>query len=142
MAQQTKIQFICRANMRRSQIAEALFNKMSKNNSATSAGTHVGYFEGEKIPSRIVEMMKKEGCDLSKNKMKQVTKEMVHAADKIVVMTDKENVPDFVENSGKTIYWKIRDPEHGYGNVLEETKDQIKKKVGELVRQLSPRTHE
>jgi protein-tyrosine-phosphatase len=107
-----KILFVCRANVGRSQIAESLFKKYSSHK-AISAGTIVEN-EGQMIKDlpgakNVIEVMKREGLDISRNKRNQVTPEMVDWADKIIVMAEKETIPDFLKNSQKTIMWEIED---------------------------------
>jgi protein-tyrosine-phosphatase len=49
------------------------------------------------------------GYDLLNNTRKQLNLEMVEEADKIVVITEKKNLPDSARNSLKLIFWSIED---------------------------------
>ena len=44
-----KVLFICKSNLARSQISEEVFNKLSKNNIAISAGLNPRNYEGKKV---------------------------------------------------------------------------------------------
>ncbi|MDE1827919.1 MAG: low molecular weight phosphatase family protein, partial [Candidatus Micrarchaeota archaeon] len=92
-----KILFVCRGNIGRSQMAEAFFAKMSKKNSATSAGTHSREEGVEGVKLGIgrwdtPDAMKEIGFDVSDKVSKQLTPEMINSADRvIVIMTDEES---------------------------------------------------
>lgn len=98
-----KILFVCRANVGRSQIAEAVFNKLMKKDLAISAGIEPHKWENKKIDEaeKLIKSMKEIGCDLKNKISKRITKEMVDSADKIVVIgVDKNTWPDYVTSSG------------------------------------------
>lgn len=131
-----KILFICKANVGRSQIAEAFFNKLSGKNKAISAGTYVNEKEGVGLHEFVVKCMVKEGIDLSKNRRKQLTEQMVKEADKIIVMTEKENLPDYLAGSNKIIFWEVED---GKGQSYEfhlKMRDQIKRRINQLIKEI------
>lgn len=130
--------------MGRSQIAEAFFNKLSKKHHATSAGISVGekhgkllYDQGTGSGKFILESMSEVGYDLSKNKRKQLTPEMVKKFDKIVViMAEKKLLPDYVKKSPKTIYWDVEDGKDQPYDFHVKMRDQIKNLVEKFVREL------
>ena len=111
--------FVCKGNIARSQIAEALFNRAS-NHHATSAGTIVqeSGLEGLTLTAIgkdisnaavVVDVMKDEGFELSNNVSNQVTPDMVHAADRIILI-DSSPPPDFLAESEKMELWDLQDP--------------------------------
>jgi arsenate reductase len=130
-----KILFICRANVGRSQMAPAFFNKLFKNHKAIGAGTHVGEHEGEPLHPFVIQCMSELGYDLSKNTRKQLTPEMVREADKIIVMTGKENLPDYVDMS-KVVFWKIGDAKDKSLEFHRQIRNQIKNLVEKLVKEI------
>ena len=113
-----KILFICAGNVGRSQIAEAIFNNIAQGKyTAISAGTKVkrgdSNREGQKIKDKdmnIVAVMKEIGIDISDYTRKQLTPEMFDEADKVIVMNPSENIPEYVKQSPKTIFWEVPDP--------------------------------
>lgn len=127
-----KVLFVCKGNVGRSQMANAFFNKMSKNHS-TCAGTNVGEHEGEKLHESVINIMAEEGYDLSKNERKQLTPEMSEKADKIIVMTEKENLPEYV-NMKKVVLWNVQNPKDKPLDFHRKTRNQIKRLVEKLIK--------
>lgn len=78
-----KLLFVCVENVGRSQMAEAFANAYGKDKvEAKSAGT----MPGNEVNPRVVQVMREKGIDLSVNKPKIVTGQMVQEADMIIVM--------------------------------------------------------
>nr|MCS5657579.1 low molecular weight phosphatase family protein [Dehalococcoidia bacterium] len=110
-----KVLFVCNANVGRSQVAEALFNQLSRE-PAISAGTVAdAIVERTKPASRrlkdggssAITYMNEQGVDISESLRDQLTPEMVQEADKVVVMADDDNWPNYLRNSDKVVVWTI-----------------------------------
>lgn len=132
-----KVLFVCRGNVGRSQMAQALFEKLSGLKSF-SVGTKVN-FDGQKIcdigPAKfVVSSMKKRGCDISENLVKQLTPKMISDFDKIIVMAEPETIPDYLKGNKKVEFWEIEDPKGKDENFHRETILQIEKKILELIK--------
>jgi len=133
-----KVLFLCRANIGRSQMANKLYDQITGEISK-GAGTKVseerqGMKIGEvKGAENMIPCMKEVGIDISNSEVKQVTQEMVNWADKIIIMTSKENVPDFVLESNKVEFWEIKDPKGTDLPSHSKTREEIKKKIEELL---------
>ena len=133
------ILFLCKGNVARSQAAEEFLKRIS-DDEVRSAGISpsklaewptVGLIEGAK---EILQVMKEEGIDISNNRRKMLSEDDVKWADRIYVMADKADMPEFVLASGKAELWDILDPK---GKNLEETRRiiaQVKEKVSAIVR--------
>lgn len=116
---QKKVLFVCRGNVARSQMAEALFKKYSRFE-AVSAGTRVPQEgpgrEGKELQNipvaePVVQCLRdKEDIDVSSYTNKQLDPEMLEDADVVVVMAEKKTVPDYLSNSKKAIFWDVKDP--------------------------------
>lgn len=126
--------FVCQGNMVRSQIAEVLYKKY-KGPDVFSAGIYpiIEEHDGEKLKNLslqiLIEVMKnKEGIDVSNNICKEVTKEMVQKADKIIVMANKEILPDFLKNAKNMTFWEVSDQISDYKR-CEEIIEIIKEKI-------------
>jgi protein-tyrosine-phosphatase len=135
-----KILFICKGNVGRSQIAEMFFNKLSKKHKSSSAGTHVDFhgIAGKKfkeIAQDIIGIMKEEGFDVSSNYPKQLIKEMADSADKIIMLAEKEHLPDYVDTK-KVIFWKIQDLHLMSPEIQRNLRDKIKKLIEKLVKEI------
>ena len=117
-------------------MAAAFFHKLSKRHQTTDAGTLVGERQGTIIHEYVIKCMEEIGYDLSRNVKKQLTPEMVDEADKIIVMDEKQNLPDYLINSPKIIFWYVED---AAGKSLEfhrKIRDQIKIFVEKLVKEI------
>jgi len=125
--------FICRANVGRSQMAPAFFNRMTKKNHGSGAGTDVGGHEGEPLHEFVIRCMAELGYDLSRNTRRQLSQEMVKKADRIIVMTEKESLPGYAKSSKKLIFWDIKDAKDRNYEFHCQTRDQIKNLVEKLV---------
>ncbi|MBI2172771.1 MAG: low molecular weight phosphatase family protein [Candidatus Aenigmarchaeota archaeon] len=130
-----EVLFICRANIGRSQMASAFFNRLSKKHKAVGAGTHVDNHEGEPLHPFVIQCMSESGYDLSKNTRKQLTPEMVKNVGKIIVMTEKENLPDYVDMK-KVVFWNIEDAKDKSLEFHRQIRDEIKKLVEKLVKEI------
>ncbi|MEK6872858.1 MAG: hypothetical protein AABW90_02510 [Nanoarchaeota archaeon] len=133
-----KVLYICRANIGRSQIAEAYHNNYSHSSDAISAGTYVNEHDGEiiwenKNAKYVLEVMNEEGIDIINNKRKQLNPEMVNQSDKIVMIAKKEDCPIYLTKNPKVIYWDIEDAKGTDYNFHVKIRDQIKLKVKELL---------
>ena len=128
-----KILFVCVENAGRSQIAEGFFRKYAPEGFvAVSAGTK----PADNLNPIAVEVMKEVGIDISQQKSKLISNEMIDEAESVVNMgcMDKESCPAlFVENIAN---WEIEDP---IGKSIEQVRiirDTIESKVKELVTKL------
>lgn len=141
-----KVIFVCRANVGRSQMAEAFFNRFSKTNKSISTGTRVkvkivGLSMKElqkksQEAGNVVKAMAEYDYDISSQNIKQLTKRMVEEADKVIVMCRKRTWPDFLKSSPKVEYWRIRDTKTDPLNIIKQTRDKIKEKVEGLVEKI------
>lgn len=135
-----KILFVCGANVGRSQIAEAFFNKYSKKHKAISAGQHFSetWYYGRKLKdfaSDIVNIMKEKGIDVSEKITKQLTKELADSCDKIIFLNGPTEIPEYV-NKSKVIILNVPDLYQMPHKVQQEYRDKIKKIVLKLIKDL------
>ena len=125
--------FVCVENSGRSQMAEGLFRKYAPQGyAAISAGTKPS---GEINPLAI-QAMKEYGIDISKQKSKIVTEDMIRNATVRVNMgcMDKESCPTlFIHN---LIEWGIEDPKDKPIGKLREIRDDIEQKIRQLAADL------
>lgn len=126
--------FVCVHNSGRSQMAEAFFNKLAKGKAqAHSAGTQ----PGDEVNPVVAEAMCEVGIDISGNKPKALTMDMVEKADRMITMgcgAEAEAVcpASFIETED----WALEDP---HGKPLEQVRkirDDIRERVIRLLEEL------
>ena len=126
--------FVCVHNSGRSQMAEAFFNQLAKGKAqALSAGTQ----PANKVNPIVVEAMKEVGIDISGNKPKALTMEMVEKADRMITMgcgAEAEAVcpASFIETED----WALEDPKGKSIEQVRKIRDEIKERVKKLVEEV------
>ena len=143
-----KVLFVCRANLGRSQIASAFFDQLSQHTSE-SAGTIVAMIggEGRTVLQRVegdpeenptlamlMDIMNEEGRGISSGIQTQLSPELVNAADRVMVMAQKDSWPDYLVEGEKVTFWEIEDPLKVTKETAQLVVDQAK--VEELVREI------
>jgi arsenate reductase len=117
-------------------MAEAFFNWLAQGKArAFSAGTQ----PGDSINPTVVEAMKETGLDISNNKPKALTVEMVEKADRMITMGCGDDAgalcpASFIETED----WALEDPE---GKTLEQVgkiRDEIKEHIDKLIKEIMP----
>ena len=125
--------FVCVENAGRSQMAEGFFRKYASRGYVTlSAGTKPS---GE-INPLAVEVMKEVGIDISNQKSKEITEDMMRDSEKIVNMGCMDNsfcptlfLPHIID-------WGIQDPKGKPIETVREIRDEIEQRVKQLVSDL------
>lgn len=133
-----KILFVCRGNVGRSQMAEGLFTKAMPQHDVVSAGTKLSgpeqSLESLMPDNPVVAVMAEIGVDMSKSIRKQVTPEMAHDADKIILVVDEHDpIPEYLAQNDKTITWNVPDPKGQSLEFHREVRDQIAAKIEDFV---------
>ena len=129
--------FVCVENAGRSQIAEGFFKKYApKGFKAQSAGTK----PVSQINPLVVEAMKEVGIDISKQKSKELTDEMIRESDNVVNIgcMDKNFCPTIW--LPKVIEWNLEDPKGKSIEKVREIRDEIEKRVKEVVAEITTTT--
>jgi protein-tyrosine-phosphatase len=127
-----KILFVCVENAGRGQMAEA-FAKAYGNAriEATSAGT----MPVKEVNPVAVQVMREKGIDLSPNKPKLITNQMVQEADTIIVMGCSAEGFCPAPLLNKVVDWQIEDPKGKPIEKVREIRDEIERKVKTLLDQ-------
>jgi protein-tyrosine-phosphatase len=134
-----KILFVCWANVGRSQMAAALYNKQTGKNDADSAGTDVDVY-GETLLERrnrlggtyTIDVMRTEGIDVSNSRRTQLSKAMLKDYDLVISMAQKEYTPDWLADWPTYQYWDVKDPGGNDFDATNRALSEIKPKISSL----------
>ena len=128
------ILFVCVENAGRSQIAEGFFRKYAPEGYETlSAGTK----PISQINPLAVQVMKEIGINISKQKPKDLSEDMMRNSDKIINMgcMDRNFCPTlFIP---KVIDWGIENPKDKPIETVREIRDEIERRIKELATDVS-----
>ena len=126
--------FVCVQNAGRSQMAEGFFKKYApKEYEGISAGT----MPVSEINPLAVMVMREVGIDISRQKSKEITEDMIRNSSKIVNMgcMDKDSCPTlFMQN---LLDWNIEDPKDKQIEKVREIRDEIEQRVKELAAKIN-----
>jgi protein-tyrosine-phosphatase len=136
MSQKTSILFVCVQNSARSQIAEGFFKKYTDGRiTCGSAGT----MPADRINPDAVAVMKEVGIDIDTNKPKVLTNEMIQSSTAIINMgcMDNSSCPTALLHIKEMEDWGIEDPAGKSIARMREIRNEIERKVVDLIRRLS-----
>jgi len=126
----SRVLFVCAENAGRSQMAEAFAKTHGKGGvEAVSAGT----MPAKEINPVVVQVMQEKGIDLSTNKPKLITNQMVQEADRIIVMGCSAEGFCPAPLLNKVVDWKIEDPKGKPIEKVREIRDEIERRVRLLI---------
>ena len=127
-----RVLFICLHNAGRSQMSRALFDRAAGGrHQAGSAGTT----PGERVHPEVVEVMAELGLDVSGQVPRKLTREMAERADVVVTMGCGDECP-FIPGK-RYIDWDLPDPKGRPMDEVRATRDDIARRVDELLAELS-----
>src|SRR3954471_6203213 len=125
--------FVCLHNAGRSQMSAALFERAAGGrHRALSAGSEADP-DGHVHPP-VVEAMRELGIDLSARRPQQLSVELAEQADVVVTMGCGDACP-YIPGK-RYIDWELEDPKGRPVEAVRETRDEIRERVRQLVREL------
>jgi arsenate reductase (thioredoxin) len=123
--------FVCLHNAGRSQMSQALFERAAAGrHAARSAGTT----PGDRVHPEVVEVMNELGIDLSDRVPHELTEEDARWADVVVTMGCGDKCP-YIPGR-RYVDWELPDPKGRPAAEVRATRDEIARRVGELVEEL------
>jgi arsenate reductase (thioredoxin) len=123
--------FVCLHNAGRSQMSQALFEREARgHHEARSAGTE----PADRIHPAVVTVMDEEGIDVSRRVPQLLTMELARWADVVVTMGCGDACP--VIPGKRYIDWDLRDPKDLPIDEVRAIRDDIRRRVNELVKDL------
>ena len=124
--------FVCLHNAGRSQMSQALFEREAGGvHTAASAGTT----PGERVHPEVVEVMRELGIDLADRRPQLLTRELAADADVVVTMGCGDEC--FFIFGKRYIDWDLPDPKGRPIDEVRATRDDIARRVRELIDELS-----
>lgn len=127
-----RVLFVCLHNAGRSQMSEALFARAAEGrHEARSAGTT----PGNRVHPEVVEVMAELGIDLAGRKPRKLTLGDAEWADVVVTMGCGDECPHVP--GVRRLDWDLPDPKGQPVEAVRETREEIARRVEELVVELS-----
>ena len=125
------ILFVCVHNSGRSQMAEAFFNRLAE---GKARGISAGTQPADKVNPVVAMAMKEVGIDISGNKPRALTMEMVEQSDRMITMgcgAEAEGVcpASFIPTED----WALDDPKGQPLEKVRKIRDEIKGRVIKLL---------
>jgi arsenate reductase len=126
-----KVLFVCKQNAGRSQMSQALFERVANGrHQARSAGTRpAGY-----VHAVVIDVMREQDIDLSDRRPQKLTDDLGEWADVVVTMGCGDECPYIAGK--KYIDWDLADPDGKSLVEVRAIRDDIRARVGDLVRSL------
>ena len=123
--------FVCLHNAGRSQMSQALFERAAGGrHRALSAGTT----PGERVHPEVVEVMRELDIDLADRTPQALTTELAQQADVVVTMGCGDECP-YIPGK-RYVDWDLEDPQGRPVDEVRATRDDIDRRVRELVEEL------
>lgn len=123
--------FVCLHNAGRSQMSEALFEHGA---GGRHVGLSAGTTPGDQVHPEVVEVMRELGIDLSGRQPQLLTRGLAQRADVVVTMGCGDACP-YIPGK-RYIEWNLPDPKGRPIAEVRATRDEIARRVGELLTQL------
>lgn len=126
--------FVCLHNAGRSQMSRALFDRAAAGRHTSDSAGSIADPEGHVHPE-VVEAMNELGIDLSARRPQPLTYELAEQADLVVTMGCGDSCPSI---PGKRyLDWDLPDPKGQPVEAVRATRDEIARRVDELLGELS-----
>jgi arsenate reductase len=122
-----RVLFVCRQNAGRSQMSEALFQRLAQGrHESRSAGTR----PTEQVQPVVVDAMREVGIDVSQHRPQALTDDLARWADVVVTMGCGDECP-YIPGK-RYIDWDLADPAGKPIDEVRKTRDEIGRRVREL----------
>jgi protein-tyrosine-phosphatase len=133
LGRRRRVLFLCTGNSARSQMAEALLERMSAGTvDAASAGSHP-----KPLHPNAVRVLERRGIDISANRTKHLDEFVSQRFDEVITLCDRvrEVCPEFPSHP-ELVHWSLPDPAlEGSTNrasyrAFERTADELERRIG------------
>jgi len=128
----SRVLFVCLHNAGRSQISQALFEKLAGElHEGRSAGTE----PADQVHANVVKVMREVGIHLERRKPRLLTDELARWPDVVVTMGCGDACP--VYPGKRYLDWELPDPAGKSVEEVREIRDEIGRRVTALLNELS-----
>ena len=127
--------FVCVHNAGRSQMAKAIFNEMARERGVLIRAESAGTEPASHVHSNVVQAMREVGTDLSHEKPRLLTDEIVQGAKRVITMgcaVDSDACPALLLKTVED--WRLPDPAGQTIETVREIRDAIRLQVAEALR--------
>ncbi len=129
----THVLFVCLHNAGRSQMSQALFERAAgQRHTAESAGSVAD--PGGRVHPEVVAVMRELGVDVAGRRPQPLTRELAERADIVVTMGCGDTCP-YIPGK-RYLDWDLPDPKGRPIGEVRSTRDEIARRVDELLREL------
>ena len=124
-----KVLFICKENAGRSQMAEGFAKSISPDIEVASAGTE----PVRELNPTVIKAMNEVGIDITKQQPKKLTDKMIKESTTLISMgcIDQKTCVNVFDKD-----WQITDPKDAEIEDVRKIRDQIKKRVENMIKEL------
>ena len=134
-----RVLFVCVHNSGRSQMAEALFNRIARKRGVEAHAESTGTDPAERVNTKVAQVMSEIGIDISESKPRRLTDDMVARSDEIITMgcaMDSEQCPSI--RLEKVVDWQLRDPSVMDIDDIRRLRETIRQKVESILDDMNP----
>ena len=135
-----RVLFVCVHNAGRSQMAEALFNRIARERGLEAHAESAGTNPAERVNPRVAQVMSEIGIDISESKPSRLTDDMVARSDEVVTMgcaMDSGQCPSI--RLEKVVDWQLQDPSVMDIDDIRRLRETIRQKVESLLDDIIPK---
>ncbi len=137
MSRSPDVLFVCVHNAGRSQIAKALFNQKAADAGLDLIADSAGTVPSDNVHPEVLTVMGELDIDLSGERGKLLTDEMIEHQPKMITMgcqVDAEACPSLVLD--EVVDWGLPDPKGRPLDAVRKIRDEIARRVDELITEL------
>jgi arsenate reductase len=123
--------FVCLHNAGRSQMSQALFERAAE---GRHRGLSAGTTPADRVHPEVAEVMRELGIELADHEPKLLSRELAEQADVVVTMGCGDECP-YIPGR-RYVDWELEDPKGRPLDEVRATRDEIDRRVRELVEEL------
>ena len=116
-------------------MAKALYNAVHPEGGAESAGTIVdvpGQYLIDAPAPKTIAAMQELGIDVGRYTRRQLTQDMLDNYDRVIVMAEPENTPDWLRDNPKATRWEIEDTRGMDLAATRAKRDELRRRIADL----------